>query len=225
MDKINRRLTGCYDDCDHIFKIVIIGDSGVGKTNIITRYTRNEFDLSLKSTIGVEFSTKKVNINDKIIKIQFWDTAGQERYRAITSSYYRGVHGIVLVFDISNYASFENINNWINEINSNCELNIPILLIGNKLDLEIKRQVPKEKAIELSNKYNFIFIETSALSGENIQISIDELINKIYSMHGEKKINNQIENKTTNSDENKTINLNKSSNNPINNPKKELNCC
>lgn len=225
MAKINRRLTGYYDDYVRLFKIVIIGDSGVGKTNIITRYTRNEFDLSLKSTIGVEFSTKKVNINDKIIKMQFWDTTGQERYRAITSSYYRGVHGIVLVFDISNYASFENINNWINEINSNCELNIPILLIGNKLDLEIKRQVPKEKAIELSNKYNFIFIETSALSGENIQISIDELINKIYSMHGEKKINNQIENKTTNSDENKTINLNKSSNNPINNSKKELNCC
>lgn len=209
--KSNNNLYDYDEKYEYLFKIVILGDSGVGKTNLITRYTRNEFNLNLKSTIGVEFCTKSIVVDDKIVKIQFWDTAGQERFRAITSSYYRGTHGIIVVFDITNSNSFDNVENWMQEIYNNVKKNIPILLVGNKSDLEHKRVIPIEKSIELANKYNLQFVEMSALSCKNINSGIQELIKNVYKKNCENKNlnqNNDLEKKNIyNQSNKKTIKL------------------
>lgn len=178
------------DYYNHLFRLIIIGDSGVGKTNIITRYAKNEFRLNLKATIGVEFCTKIMDIDGNIIKIQLWDTAGQERYRSLTSTYYKSSHGILVAYDITNYDSFLHVTNWIQEIYNNVGDDIPILLIGNKLDLEDKRIVSSDESINLAKKYNLEFIETSAMIGTNIQSGIDTLIKNIYNLHNKKNINN-----------------------------------
>lgn len=190
MNKYNNKY--CDEDFDFLFKLVILGDSGVGKSNIITRYAKNEFNLESKATIGVEFHTKLISINDVKIKIQFWDTAGQERYRSITSAYYKGSHGILVVYDITNFDSFEHVSNWIQEIYKNVGNNIPILLVGNKSDLDYKRVIPIEKSLELANKYNLAFIEMSAMVGINIQSGIEELVKNIYDLYLQKNQNNII---------------------------------
>lgn len=171
------------DEYDYLFKIIILGDSGVGKTNILSKYAHNEFNIESKATIGVEFHTKLFNYENKKIKLQFWDTAGQERYRSITHSYYKGVHGILVVYDISNLSSFNHVNSWISEIYSNVRTSIPILLIGNKSDLDYKRVVKKELATEFVAKHNLIFIETSAMIGTNINEGIEEIVKKIYELN------------------------------------------
>eukprot|EP00227_Mantoniella_beaufortii_P005489 CAMPEP_0197608396 /NCGR_PEP_ID=MMETSP1326-20131121/48992_1 /TAXON_ID=1155430 /ORGANISM="Genus nov. species nov., Strain RCC2288" /LENGTH=127 /DNA_ID=CAMNT_0043176593 /DNA_START=131 /DNA_END=511 /DNA_ORIENTATION=- len=123
------------DDHDYLFKIVLIGDTAVGKSNLLSRFTRDEFNLESKTTIGVEFATKTVEIDAKIIKSQIWDTAGQERYRAITSAYYRGAVGALLVYDISNHSTFENVERWLKELRDHADENIVVMLVGNKSDL------------------------------------------------------------------------------------------
>merc|ERR1712211_36727 len=129
------------DDYDYLFKVVIIGDSGVGKSNLLSRFTRNEFHLDSKSTIGVEFATRSIQHDGKIIKAQIWDTAGQERYRAITSAYYRGAVGALLVYDISKQATFKNVERWLTELREHADNNIVIMLVGNKSDLKHLRAV------------------------------------------------------------------------------------
>merc|ERR1712130_254203 len=120
------------DEYDYLFKVVLIGDSGVGKSNLLSRFTRNEFNLDSKSTIGVEFATRSIQVDNKTIKAQIWDTAGQERYRAITSAYYRGAVGALLVYDISKQVTFENVERWLNELRDHADNNIVIMLVGNK---------------------------------------------------------------------------------------------
>jgi Ras-related protein Rab-11A len=115
---------------------VIIGDSGVGKSNLLSRFTRNEFHLDSKSTIGVEFATRSISHDGKIIKAQIWDTAGQERYRAITSAYYRGAVGALLVYDISKRLTFENVERWLKELRTHADPSIVVMLVGNKCDLK-----------------------------------------------------------------------------------------
>merc|ERR1712188_108651 len=134
------------DDYDYLFKVVIIGDSGVGKSNLLSRFTRNEFHLDSKSTIGVEFATRSIQHDGKIIKAQIWDTAGQERYRAFTSAYYRGAVGALLVYDISKRLTFENVDRWLTELRDHADTNIVIMLVGNKCDLRPQRQCPTEEA-------------------------------------------------------------------------------
>ena len=192
------------DNYDMIFKIIIIGDSNVGKTNILTKYLKNEFDPNSKPTIGVEFATKQFSIKDNIIKTQIWDTAGQERYRTITSSFYTGAKGCLLVYDITRKESFENIDKWISDIKSTSEENLSIILLGNKCDLEAQRKVSKEEAEEKSQLYNMAFMETSALYGTNIERAFDELINNVY------KNNNQLFEKEVNLliDDKKMIDIN-----------------
>ena len=124
--------------------MVLIGDSGVGKSNLLSRFTRNEFNLDSKSTIGVEFATRSIQIDNKTIKAQIWDTAGQERYRAITSAYYRGAVGALLVYDISKSLSFENVTRWLKELRDHADSNIVIMLVGNKTDQRHLRAVPTE---------------------------------------------------------------------------------
>lgn len=126
--------------------MVLIGDSGVGKSNLLSRFTRNEFNLDSKSTIGVEFATRSIQVDSKTIKAQIWDTAGQERYRAITSAYYRGAVGALLVYDISKHQTYENVTRWLKELRDHADANIVIMLVGNKSDLRHLRAVPTEEA-------------------------------------------------------------------------------
>lgn len=134
------------DEYDYLFKVVLIGDSGVGKSNLLSRFTRNEFNLESKSTIGVEFATRSIQVDGKTIKAQIWDTAGQERYRAITSAYYRGAVGALLVYDIAKHLTYENVERWLKELRDHADSNIVIMLVGNKSDLRHLRAVPTDEA-------------------------------------------------------------------------------
>jgi Ras-related protein Rab-11A len=181
------------DDFDYLFKVVIIGDSNVGKTNILSRYNRNEFTVNSKSTIGVEFMNKYVDFDNNVIKLQLWDTAGQERYRAITSAYYRGAHGIIMVYDITLYKSYENIKKiWIPQIKDNLAFNIPIILVGNKNDLDYSRQINSEEAKKFAEENNILFIETSSKENIGIKDIFIQLIEKMYKNRNNNTINSNI---------------------------------
>ena len=165
---------------DMIFKLILIGDAAVGKTNILSKYLRNEFDPNSKSTVGVEFGTKNITLENNKIKLQIWDTAGQERYRSVTSAYYKGAKGAVLVYDITRKATFDSIDKWIPDLKTNGDSDIIIMLIGNKSDLESQRQVSLDEGKEKAENYKIAFLETSALNGTNIQRAFQELIEDVY---------------------------------------------
>ncbi len=170
------------DDYELLYKFVIIGDSGVGKTQLLERFSRNTFDLESKSTIGVEFSTKTLIHNNIKIKLQLWDTAGQERYRAITSAYYRGAVGVILCFDLTKHISFDNIikeNGWFNEANTNCS-NPKYILVGTKSDLTHLKDINKTKIEEFIRLSGMPYIETSALDNTNIDEMMRNLVKEIY---------------------------------------------
>lgn len=162
------------------FIVVLIGDSGVGKSNLLSRFTRNEFNLESKSTIGVEFATKSIQVDAKTIKAQIWDTAGQERYRAITSAYYRGAVGALLVYDISKAVTFENVERWLKELRDHAEPNIVIMLVGNKSDLRHRRAVSTEDAMAFAEKNQLAFIETSALDATGVDEAFRQILTEIY---------------------------------------------
>jgi len=168
------------EEYDYLFKVVLIGDSGVGKSNLLSRFTRNEFNLESKSTIGVEFATKSIQVDAKVIKAQIWDTAGQERYRAITSAYYRGAVGALLVYDISKALSFENVERWLKELKDHAEPNIVIMLVGNKSDLRHKRAVPTEDAMAFAERNGLAFIETSALDATGVDEAFKQILTEIF---------------------------------------------
>ncbi len=170
------------EDYDTIFKIVIVGDSGVGKTNLITRYLKNDFKPETKATIGVEFSDKKYIYKNKNIKIQIWDTAGQERYRSLTSMYYKGAKGAIFVYDISSKISFENIDKWLIEMKKTADENIKIILIGNKCDLIEKREVKEDDGKIKAKDLNVPFMETSALNCINVEKAFNFLIEEIANL-------------------------------------------
>ena len=169
-------------DYDYLFKIVLIGDSGVGKSNLLSRFTTNEFNIESKSTIGVEFATRTIEVEGKKIKAQIWDTAGQERYRAITSAYYRGAVGALIVYDISKSSTYENCNHWLTELRENADDNVAVGLIGNKSDLSHLRAVPTDEAKNFASENQLLFTETSALNSENVDQAFRELITAIYQM-------------------------------------------
>ena len=164
---------------DLIFKLVLIGDSGVGKTNILSRYINNEFSYSSKSTVGVEFGSKIIKTNDKNIKIQIWDTAGQERYKSITSAYYKGAKGAFVVYDITRRDTFMNVDKWIGELKSTGNEDVFILLIGNKSDLEQERQVSTEEVTKKAEQLKIAFCETSALEGKNIEYAFQTVVEEV----------------------------------------------
>ena len=167
------------DNYDLILKLVIIGDSGVGKTNILSRYNNNEFSLITQPTVGVEFGNKIIKKENKSIKLQIWDTAGQERYKAITNAFYKGSKGAFVVYDITRKESFINIDKWIGELKTNGSDDILIVLVGNKTDLEDKREVLTEEVEKKAKQYGIAFCETSALNGQNIEHAFDILIEQI----------------------------------------------
>lgn len=175
------------DEYDYLFKVVLIGDSGVGKSNLLSRFTRNEFQLESKSTIGVEFATKSIQSDGKTIKAQIWDTAGQERYRAITSAYYRGAVGALLVYDISKRITYENVARWLKELRDHADQNIVIMLVGNKKDLRHARQVQTEEAKAFCEENGLFFIETSALSDSNVSRAFETILKEIYRLINQKK--------------------------------------
>ncbi|CAK56845.1 unnamed protein product (macronuclear) [Paramecium tetraurelia] len=186
------------DDYDYQYKIVIIGDSGVGKTNIMTQFTRGEFSEETKTTVGVEFANKQLVIDDKIIKAQLWDTAGQERYRAIISSYYKGASGALIVFDITKQSTFDNVDRWMKEVQESTSNEISIILVGNKSDLRHLRQVSSDVSSAYASKHKIAFLETSAKDGANVNEAFNKLINEIHSknknnsIYTQKKTNQQI---------------------------------
>ncbi|XP_057540063.1 ras-related protein Rab11B [Amaranthus tricolor] len=168
------------DDYDYLFKVVLIGDSGVGKSNLLSRFTRNEFNLESKSTIGVEFATRSIHVDDKIVKAQIWDTAGQERYRAITSAYYRGAVGALLVYDVTRHVTFENIERWLKELRDHTDSSIVIMLVANKADLRHLRAVSTEDAKAFAERENLFFMETSALESLNVENAFSEVLTQVY---------------------------------------------
>jgi Rab family protein len=170
---------------DHLYKIVIIGDSGVGKTSLISKYVKGIFPPSPLPTIAIEFATKIIQIKEGgYIKAQIWDTAGQERYKSITYHHYRKSAGGLIVYDITKRSSFENIPNWLSDLKKLADKDCIIALIGNKLDIvqnnEKKREVTKEEAQSYAYLNHLLFYETSAYNDENINDIFEEILQTIY---------------------------------------------
>ena len=201
---------------DLLFKLILIGDSCVGKSNILLKYLKNEFDPNSRATVGVEFGTKNIIINNKKIKIQIWDTAGQERYRSITSAYYKGAKGAFIVYDITKKATFDNIDKWISDLKLNGDKNICIVILGNKSDLVDSREVSTNDGIKKAEMFKTAFLETSALNGDNIHKAFEELIEQIYQSNKEvfEQINKKID---------KGVNLNEDKDKDKEN--KDKKCC
>ncbi|KAG4982291.1 hypothetical protein AAZX31_10G065200 [Glycine max] len=176
------------EDYDYLFKVVLIGDSGVGKSNLLSRFTKNEFSLESKSTIGVEFATRSIRVDDKVLKAQIWDTAGQERYRAITSAYYRGAVGALLVYDVTRHVTFENVERWLKELRDHTDANIVVMLVGNKADLRHLRAVSTEETTNFAEREKTFFMETSALESLNVESAFTEVLTQIYHVVSKKAL-------------------------------------
>ena len=164
-----------------LYKILLLGDSTVGKTCFLLRYIDDSFlDLHM-ATIGLDYRLKTMILEDqKIVKVQLWDTAGQDKFRAITRNYYKGASGIILIFDVTNIKSYENIKKWINEIKEEISEQVSIVLIGNKIDNVNERKISKEEGVKLANEIGVKFFETSAKTGEGINESVFFLVKKIF---------------------------------------------
>ena len=220
----NSQFLNTYEDLgieikyEHLYKIIIIGDTSVGKSNILSRYVKNEFSENQKSTVGVELGIKFLKTQGINTKIQIWDTAGQERYRSITSSYYKGSHGCFIVYDITNESSFESVERWYEHVQKETSKDISIILVGNKCDLENERKVSKEKGEEKAKNLKCAFFETSALSNINIDKIFEALSNNIYEKTGGNKNEEDIDIEFDGN--NKGVNLNKD-----NNDAKKIKCC
>jgi len=166
-------------DTDYLFKIVVIGDSGVGKSCLISQYVTGTFHSTYISTIGVDFFIKEKMFNDKRIKLQIWDTAGQERFRTITYSYYRNADGIMLVYDVTNAETITNIDYWLGEINKYVSTDTPIILVANKIDLVKNIVTSTIQGQQLATKYNLSFFELSALNSDAIDRAMSSLTTKM----------------------------------------------
>jgi Ras-related protein Rab-11A len=168
------------DDYDYLFKLVLLGDSGVGKSNLLSRFVRNEFDLNAKATIGVEFATKTVETEGRVVKAQIWDTAGQERFRAMTSAYYRGALGALLVYDVTRRETFEGASRWLAELREHADSRVVVMLVGNKSDLRGLRRVDKDEAAALAARNDVAFIETSALDASGVEVAFHRVVTDIF---------------------------------------------
>ena len=162
------------------FKVVVVGDSGVGKTNLVRRFINNVFSKDAKATVGVEFLSKNFIVDNKVIKLELWDTAGQERYKAITAAYYRGAKGAMIVYDVTSKDSFDNVDKWHNELKTKGSQDINIIMIGNKSDLEDIRHVTTEQGQDKAQFLQIPVMETSALDASNVKEAFNRLIQEMY---------------------------------------------
>ena len=173
------------EDSDIIFKILMLGDSEVGKSCFLMRYSDNVFVENYITTIGLDYKLKTIKLDSgKVIKVQLWDTAGQDKYRTIAKNYYKGSHGILLLYDITKISSFENIREWIQDIRQEVSPKSIIFLIGNKIDLTDQRKLSKEQGEELAEEFKIPFFEASAKSGDNVDEVFKALYEKIIEVYG-----------------------------------------
>ncbi|CAM9786922.1 unnamed protein product [Pylaiella littoralis] len=154
---------------DMQIKLLMIGDSGVGKTCLLLRYANDSFSQTFITTIGIDFKIKNIDLDSKRIKLQIWDTAGQERFRTITTSYFRGAQGILLVYDVTDKKSFNSIRNWVAQIQQHADVAVNKILIGNKCDMDEDREVSREEGAQLAAEYGIQFFETSAKNDINVE--------------------------------------------------------
>ena len=168
-----------------VIKILILGDSSVGKSSIVVRYTENKFYSSYLTTIGVDFVKKTLRLNDQEINLQIWDSAGQEKYNSITKQYYNRTDGILVVFDLTSRKTFNGVMNWLEEVEQSNAKGLPVVVIGNKCDLEDK-EVIKEEIIDFAESKGFSYYETSALNGANINEAFMDIVLKIIDNKNEK---------------------------------------
>jgi Ras-related protein Rab-1A len=182
-------------DYDYLFKIIIVGDTGVGKSCVLLRFVDEAFTDSYISTIGVDFKIKTIELDGKTIKLQLWDTAGQERFRTITSSYYRGTNGVVLVYDVTDITSFNSIKQWLSEVERYASPNTLKLLIGNKSDLNHKRVIPYEQGLAYAKDLDIPFIETSAKNNNGIKEAFETMAREIKNKVSNDSINKKESNK------------------------------
>jgi Ras-related protein Rab-1A len=183
------------EDYEFIFKVLLLGNSNVGKSSLFLRFVDDIWNDTFVPTIGVDFKIKTFDIDEKKIKMQIWDTAGQERFKNIIASYYRGAHGILLLYDVTDRDSFKNLNNWLIEIEKNANKNVLKILIGNKTDLEDKRVISYNQGKEFADNYGLKFIETSVKKNLNVNEAFDTLGRELMKASGDKKIIKQPPNK------------------------------
>eukprot|EP01084_Bolivina_argentea_P128699 227441_1 len=168
-----------HNDYDFLFKMLVIGDSGVGKSCLLVRFADDKYTDSYISTIGVDFKIKTFDMNHKTIKLQIWDTAGQDRFRAITTAFYRGAHGIIVVYDVTDLSSFLNIKSWLYEVDRYAVENVCRLIIGNKIDLLDDRMVSCDEANAFANELNIPYMECSAKQKLNVTEAFHTLTKQI----------------------------------------------
>ncbi|XP_039253691.1 ras-related protein Rab-37-like [Styela clava] len=168
-------------DFDASFKVMLVGDSGVGKTCVLVRYKDDTFlSGSFISTVGIDFRNKMVLIDDRKIKLQIWDTAGQERFRSVTHAYYRDANALLLVYDITNRQSFNNVRSWIADIKQHAKENVIVMLIGNKADCSSTRMVTLAEGEKLAKEFELVFVETSARSGMNVELAFKAVARELH---------------------------------------------
>mmetsp|Transcript_10113 Transcript_10113/g.42491 ORF Transcript_10113/g.42491 Transcript_10113/m.42491 type:complete len:175 (+) Transcript_10113:242-766(+) len=169
-----------HSNYDYLFKLLLIGDSSVGKSCLLLRFSDGSFNESQMSTIGVDFKIRTLELDKKTFKLQIWDTAGQERFRTIAAAYYRGAQGIIIVYDVTNKQSFENVEMWLSEVNKYGSGDVNKLLVGNKSDLTSKREVETEKGKELAESNGMKFLETSAKTAENVEEAFLTMTREVF---------------------------------------------
>jgi len=183
------------DDC--VYKVLLLGDSTVGKTCFLLRYCDKKFQEAHLSTIGLDYRLKTMTLESgKKIKLQIWDTAGQDRFRAITKNYYKGANGIILIYDVTNLQTYENVKNWIAQIREEANPNVIIYLAGNKIDVSEEEKVVKtEDGQKIADEFNLPFYETSAKNGDNVNKIFEDLVEKVDEIYSKLEVANETKNK------------------------------
>jgi len=179
---------GAESEYDYLFKLLLIGDSGVGKSSLLLRFSDDSYETNYNSTIGVDFKIRTIDLEGKQVKLQIWDTAGQERLRTITSSYYRGAHGIIIVYDVTDSESFDSVKNWLAEIDKNATRGVQKLLVGNKSDLAPKKAVDYNTAKEFADEMGMPMLETSAKNSQNVEAAFLKMTSAIKAAQDAEKL-------------------------------------